>query len=148
MAKGEKNGNIHPTRIFKRPEDLYRAFEQYKEDLRRQSKEWIKVYFAGKEGTRRDVELKVPKTMEGFKTFCYEPYGCIVQYFKNQDGLYKDFIPVCLRIKNEIREDQVVGGLLNVYNPSITQRLNGMTDKKEVKADVTTFYVGGEEEEE
>ena len=94
MAKGEKNGNIHPTRIFKRPEDLYRAFEQYKEDLNRQSEQWTKVYFAGKDGTRRVENLKVPKTMEGFKTFCYEPYGCIVQYFKNQEGLYLSLIHI------------------------------------------------------
>ena len=50
-------------------------------------------------------------------------------FFKNQDDYYSDFIPICSRVKKEIRENQITGGLLGFYNPSITQRLNSLVDK-------------------
>lgn len=133
MSKGKKNGNIHPTRIFKTAQELYEAFEEYKDSLSKQAEEWLKVQYVGKEGERKTDKYKLPKTYEGFKKYCYLEYGCVEQYFKNQGGLYEDFVQVCSRIKNEIREDQIIGGMLGIYNPSITQRLNGLTDKKELE---------------
>ena len=66
---------------------------------------------------------------DGFEVFCYKNYGCVEQYFKNQDGYYNEFIPICSYISKEIRENQITGGLLGFYNTSITQRLNGLTEK-------------------
>jgi len=68
-------------------------------------------------------------TFEGFKRFCRNNYGEVEQYFMNQDNCYVDFISICRAIKEEIRENQIIGGLLGFYNPSITQRLNGLVDK-------------------
>ncbi|WP_407475390.1 terminase small subunit [Elizabethkingia anophelis] len=127
-----KNGNIHPTRIFKKPEDLENAFNEYKEDLKEQSNEWVRIQYVGKEGDRKSDPQKVPMTLEGFERFCYNNYGCVGQYFDNKDGLYGDFVAICSRIRSEIRENQIIGGLLGFYNPSITQRLNGLTDKTDV----------------
>lgn len=124
-----KNGNIHPTRIFKTPDDLKEAWDKFKVDLKEQSKEWVKYQYVGRDGDRKTDPQKVPMTMEGFERFCYNNYGCVEQYFKNQDEYYNDFIPICSRIRKEIRENQIIGGLLNIYNTSITQRLNGLVDK-------------------
>ncbi|NBU80610.1 MAG: hypothetical protein EBS55_03040 [Flavobacteriaceae bacterium] len=120
---------MHPTRIFKTPEDLEKAFEEYKAHLNKESAKWVKVQYVGKDGDRVEDKYKLPYTFEGFKVFCYKTYGNIEQYFVNKDGLYNDFVSICSRIKEEIRNDQITGGLLGVYNPSITQRLNGLTDK-------------------
>lgn len=122
----------HPTRIFETPEDLKKVWIEYKENLIEQSKEWVKVQYVGKEGDKKQDYLKIPFTMEGFSVFCYERYGCVKQYFKNQDSLYIDFIPICSHIREEIRANQITGGLLGVFNPSITQRLNGLSDRKEI----------------
>ncbi|MGB0896894.1 MAG: hypothetical protein ACPGRW_06200 [Flavobacteriaceae bacterium] len=129
-----KNGNIHPTRIFKTPEDLQKAFNEYKEDLKEQANEWVKVQYVGKDGERKAEPQKVPMTMEGFERFCYNNYGCVNQYFDNQDGYYTDFLTICSRVKREIRENQITGGLLGFYNPSITQRLNNLVDRKDVES--------------
>jgi hypothetical protein len=40
-------------------------------------------------------------------------------------------VVICSHIREEIRENQILGGMIGVYNPSITQRLNGLTDKTE-----------------
>jgi hypothetical protein len=71
---------------------------------------------------------KVPLTLEGFYIFCRKHYGDIKAYFVNADEVYKDFSTICHAIKDEIRNDQITGGLLGFYNPSITQRLNNLKE--------------------
>lgn len=131
----KKNGNIHPTRIFKTPEALHKAWEDYKEDTKEQSHEWLKVQYVGKEGERVTDAQKIPYTLEGFERFCYSRFGNVGQYFDNKDGYYNDFVAVCSRIRNEIRENQIIGGMLGFFNPSITQRLNNLIDRKDIKSD-------------
>jgi len=122
---------MHPTRIFKHPDELLKAWNEYKDDVAEQSKEWLKVDYVGRNGDKKETPQKVPYTMEGFERFCYNNYGCVNQYFDNKQGYYDDFVTICTRIKREIRENQIVGGMLGFYNPSITQRLNSLTDKTE-----------------
>lgn len=121
----------HPTRLFNKREELQKAWEAYKEDIKEQSKEWLKVEYVGRDGDKKETPQKVPYTFEGFKRFCRDRYGCVEQYFTNQDGYYDEFIGVCRAIKEEIRENQIIGGLLFFWNSSITQRLNALVDKTE-----------------
>lgn len=130
---------MHPTRLFKKPEELEAAWIAFKEDVRNQANEWVKVQFVGKDGVRVEEPTKVPYTLEGFKRFCRKDYGEVEQYFVNKDGYYSDFVSICRTIKEEIRENQIIGGLLGFHNPSITQRLNGLTEKSEVTANINTF---------
>jgi uncharacterized short protein YbdD (DUF466 family) len=123
---------IHPKRIFKTPEELYKAFEEYKKDLILQSKEWKRIDYVGKDGNRVEEPQKVPMTMEGFERFCYKNYGCVNHYFDNKENYYTDFGTICSRIKREIRENQIIGGLLGFYNPSITQRLNNLKEESDI----------------
>jgi hypothetical protein len=131
---------MHPTRIFKHPDELAKAWGEYKESINQQAFEWTKVDYVGKNGNRVEEPTKVPYTLEGFERFCYEKYGCVEQYFKNQDGYYEDFIPICSRVKKEIRENQIVGGMLGFFNPSITQRLNGLSEKQQVETKVVDKF--------
>lgn len=132
----EKTKYIHPTRVFKTPQELEKAFKEYKESLKEQSKEWIRIQYVGRDGDRMEEPTKVPMTLEGFKRFCRENYGEVQHYFDNTDNYYDDFCAICSRIREEIRENQIIGGLLGFYNPSITQRLNGLVDKTENKINV------------
>lgn len=139
---------MHPTRIFKSPEDLEKAWEEYKDDLSIQSQEWIKVQYVGREGEKKEDGQKVPYTLEGFERFCYKKYGCVGQYFDNKDDYYSDFVAICSRIKREIRENQIIGGLLGFYNPSITQRLNNLAERKDLTTggDKLEFFIGGDDD--
>lgn len=116
------------------PNEFWELFHEYVLDLEKKSEQWVKFQYVGKDGERVTDNLKVPMTIEGFKRYCWDvEVGCIEQYLKNQDNLYEEFIPICTRIKNSIRENQIIGGMLNVYNPSITQRLNGLAEKTETE---------------
>jgi hypothetical protein len=123
---------MHPTRIFKHPDELEKAWEAYKVDLKAQSMEWPKVQYVGKDGERVEDYPKLPQTMEGFERFCYKNYGCVNQYFDNKDGYYDEFVTICTRVRREIRENQILGGMIGMFNPSITQRLNGLKEQSDV----------------
>ena len=116
-------------RNIKSPNELWKLFQDYIIDLKAKESEWLKVQYVGKESQRMEDKFKLPLTLEGFKRYCWDvEIGCIEQYFKNQDDLYIEFIPICSRIKNNIRENQITGGIIGVFNPSITQRLNNISD--------------------
>lgn len=127
-------GHIHPTRIFKEPNEIFVVWGAYKKDIANKEEEWQKVQYVGKDGDRVVDKVKIPYTLEGFKRYCWdENIGDIKNYFENSGGLYEDFKGVCSRIINEIRENQITGGMSGFFNPSITQRLNGLTEKKEIE---------------
>lgn len=129
-----KNGNIHPTRIFKSPNELLSTWFEYRDDLKKKAKEWPKVQYVGRDGLKKTDYPVLPLTLEGLYRYCWENnIGTIEQYFTNKDGYYDEFVSICSRIKTEIREQQITGGMVGAYNPSITQRLNGLTDKSETR---------------
>ena len=104
-------------------------------------KEWVeyiennpikKQVFVGKDG-RHDHELiPRPYTMEGFLNFAENKICNVHQYFENRDGRYSTYVDICTRIKRTIRQNQIENGLAGLYNPSITQRLNNLTEKTDV----------------
>lgn len=124
---------MHPTRIFKAPDELEKAWLAYKAKRKEEAKEWPKVQYVGKDGERVVDYPVLPLTLEGFEIYCYDNHGTVKHYFDNKGGYYDDFGAICSRIKLEIRDHQITGGMLNQFNPSITQRLNGLTEKVESK---------------
>ena len=111
------------------PEQLYELFIRYKQDVKANPR--IKSVFGGKEFEERAEPLERPLTMEGFEVFCWDEVGQVEQYFKNIEKRYEEFIPICSRIRKEIREDQITGGMVGQYNASITQRLNNLKEQIE-----------------
>ncbi|MNT91434.1 hypothetical protein D3C72_2325300 [compost metagenome] len=89
-------------------------------------------------------------TMEDFENYVADIDDMPValdQYFANRENRYTDFVSICSRIRREIRADQIAGGMAGVYNPSITQRLNGLVEKTESKVVVEQPLFGDDDEE-
>ena len=53
-------------------------------------------------------------------------------YFSNKDNRYESYATICHYIKLSIRNDQITGGMVGIYNPSITQRLNNLVEKSDI----------------
>jgi hypothetical protein len=71
--------------------------------------------------------------LEGFENWCADA-GIIEDlsnYFANTKGNYSDYSTICSRIRRTIRQDQIEGGMVGQYNPSITQRLNNLVERQE-----------------
>lgn len=108
-------------------------FDGYKDFLKVEAKEWLKLQYVGKDGDRREDPMKLPMTMEGFRRYCHKQGVTVKAYFDNTDKAYESYQPICSRIRDEIRENQITGGLLGVFNPSITQRLNSLKEQTETE---------------
>lgn len=120
---------MHPTRIFKTPDELLKAWEDYKKHREKEASKWPKIQYVGKDGNRVEDYPVLPLTMDGFEVYCYDNHGVVKPYFLNIDNYYTDFITICSHIKSQIRDNQITGGMLGQFNPSITQRLNGLVEK-------------------
>lgn len=108
----------------KTAEELWELFEAYAKATK--EKPILKHVFVGKDGVSDNEKRERPLTYEGFKNYCRrKKIGEVHQYFDNQEA-YPQFLDVCRAIKDEIRQDQIEGGMAMIYHPSITQRLNGL----------------------
>ena len=128
--------------------DLWEAFQRYRAWVKDNP---LKVHdFKGKDAEEVYIKKERCLSMEGFSNYCweYKIHRFVDDYFHNKDGMYTDYSTVCARIKAIIRENQIAGGMAGIFNPSITQRLNGLTDKKEIDATITetkqVFKIGNQ----
>lgn len=123
----KEQNNMGRFKLIETPEVLLALFDDYKALTK--SSPIKKHVFVGKDGNADYEEREKPLTFEGFKNYCRRNVCEVEQYFINPDNRYNDFISICRAIKDEIREDQIIGGMTCIYNPSITQRLNNLVDK-------------------
>ena len=115
-------------KYIKTPELLWEMFESYRDKTINNPRLIDKALQSGKVVQEA---LRVPLTMEGFEVWGYEHGVTLDHYFKNSNGAYDEYCHICQRIRKAIRQDQIEGGMCGQYNPSITQRLNGLTERVE-----------------
>jgi len=122
-------------KLIESPDKMWELFVAYKESAK--SKPILVQDFVGKDGMEVRRERERPLTMEGFECYVWdqEIVEGVEQYFSNRDGRYADFVGICSRIRKEIRQDQISGGMAGIYNPSITQRLNNLTESTQSKTE-------------
>jgi hypothetical protein len=89
------------------------------------------------------LPVQRPLTMEGFQNYLEdnEIITDVTDYFENKENHYSEFLRICSRIRRVIRQDQIEGGMAGIYNPSITQRINGLTEKTDSTVKVESFDV-------
>lgn len=136
------------------PEKMWEYFIEYQRSVkdnpfqRIEQKKGSVVIARGFEGDVNindtvELPLQRPLTMEGFENWLFinDIITDVSDYFENKEKRYSDYVPICRAIKRMIRQDQIEGGMAGIYNPSITQRLNGLTDKQEQTVKVESFDI-------
>ncbi len=120
------------TKNIETPEKMWEYFEAYRDEVKSNPRK--KMVFGGKDFVSDFELLERPLTLEGFENYLADNniLQDASQYFANTEGRYADYQTICSRIRKVIRQDQIEGGMVGQYNPSITQRLNGLTDKSEM----------------
>tara|TARA_R110000796_G_scaffold91360_2_gene195453 strand:+ start:312 stop:719 length:408 start_codon:yes stop_codon:yes gene_type:complete len=114
------------------PEKMWQLFLEYGAEV---SDHPITVKdFIGPKAIVVHRELRRPLTMEGFENFVANEglNESLEHYFANSNDKYAAYCTICTRIRKNIRQDQIEGGMTGIYNTSITQRLNNLTEKHEV----------------
>lgn len=129
------------VKLFETPDSLYEVFKEYRDSVKSNPRR--RTVFVGKDGEQKEEPLERPLTYEGFLNYCFDFYSDAHHYFENTDSRYDEYREVCSRIRRKIRQDQIEGGMVGQYNPSITQRLNGLVDKSEheIKAEPRIFNI-------
>ncbi len=115
------------------PDKLWELFLAYKKEVKSNPiiiKDWV-----GKDAEEVYREREKPLTMVGFECFVLDhteiTYPDLTHYFENKDNRYSDFVPISSRIKSEIKNDQVTGGMTMIYSQNLTARLNNLVEKTE-----------------
>ena len=110
-------------------QQMWDLFNEYRNEVKNDP---IKVQdYVGKDGNMVYRERERPLTFNGFKLFVHNKTGFTIQHYFLGKESYKAYEEVCDMIKTAINDDQITGGMCNIFNPSITARLNGLTEKVE-----------------
>lgn len=121
------------------PDKLWEYFKKYKEQTKSNPfkvKDWV-----GKDADQVHREKERPLTIEGFECWLFDQdiISDLGDYFSNKNNNYSDYSTICSRVKKAVRQDQIEGGMAGMYNPSITQRLNGLVEKTQTEVNITKF---------
>ena len=112
---------------------MWELFLSYKKEVKNKPilvKDWV-----GKDADEIFREKEKPLTIEGFENWCSdnEIIEDLGNYFANSNDRYSEYSTICSRIKKNIRQDQIEGGMAGIYNPSITQRLNNLVERSQTE---------------
>lgn len=120
------------TKNIETPERFWELFKEYEEYTRTNPRY---KYELDKIGNVNAVPLRVPLTIEGFEMYCFNQnvVSDLSHYFCNLDNRYTDYVAICTRVRKAVRNDQIEGGMVGQYNPSITQRLNNLVEKTQTE---------------
>lgn len=136
------------NKYIESPEAFWKLFEDYKEYTKSNPvivKDWV-----GKDADAVHREKEKPLTMVGFECFVCDKtkisYPDLTVYFEGKDQSYKDYFPIASRIKAEIQNDMLTGGMTMIYSQSLTARLANLPDRQDITTDgkelpTTTFKV-------
>jgi cellulase/cellobiase CelA1 len=110
------------------PQKMWELFIEYKNSVKNNPAK-IQDY-VGKDAEMVYREKEKPLTLEGFECYLFdkEIISDLSNYFANSDNKYSEYSTICSHIRKVIKNDQIQGGMIGIYNPSITQRLNGLTE--------------------
>ena len=121
---------MHPTRIFKTPGDLLKAWEEYKRYRDIEATKWAKVQYVGKDGNRVTDNPPMPYDLDGFIVWYKNKYGkTIHQYFERTVEYEDEFLGIVTHIKSERNDNIKTGTLLGFFNASMGNRIVGLADK-------------------
>lgn len=122
------------NKYIESPERLWELFLRYKQEVK--DNPALVEDYVGKDADKVYREKEQPLIFEGFECYVMNntriTYPDLSEYFECKNKSYESYFPVCMRIKREIRADQIKLGLLNLINPSITQRLNNLTERNDI----------------
>ena len=124
-----KKGRGRPKNLT--PETMLEHFNQYVKETKLNP--IIVTDWVGAKALEVKRMKERPLTMVGFEVYCFKNdiTRYLGDYFGNKDNRYADFADICTHIKRTVAQDQIAGGMAGIYNPSITQRLNNLTEKVE-----------------
>ena len=119
---------------FKEPDEVWNMYTQYLDNLSNQSLYRPEVIKSGElAGKIIQVEIKVPPTILGFCIFADIDKQTYYNYINaDSSNIDTKLIDIFTRVDDDIKNKQITGATVNMYNGSIVARLNGLSDTMNV----------------
>lgn len=120
------------ARLFKYsdPTQVWNQYKDYLKDLSTQSLYRPELIKSGERaGEVIQVEIVVPPTVLGFCLFVDLDKSTYYDYISgNNENLDKELTNIFTRVDDDIKNKQITGATVNMYNGNIVARLNGLND--------------------
>ena len=127
----------HKYVTIKRMEELWEEYKQWVKDNPIMVQD-----FTGKDATEVWRHKQRPLTKQRFIVWGKDKYNLTLNhYFDNPDNAYDDYRGIITHIDAERAADQIEGGMVGIYHPNITARLNGLTDSQKTEQSGTLTIV-------
>lgn len=129
---------------YKTPEQLRNAAQGYFEWCDKNPIRGARNVHNRKDGkVTGDELLPRPYTFEGLSLHIgINDYAQFVRDNQERDG-FKDVFDY---IRNTIRDNQICGGMVGIYNPNLTARLNGIAEQMQVAEMPAPQFLNDEDE--
>lgn len=121
---------------IKTPELLYQYFEAYKKKCKENPK--FENCYSARLNDYKPIPREIPITMNGFEVWLFKNkiVAKLQDYLSNKDDRYSQYACILRTIKAEIYNDKYNGAAAGIFNQNIIARDLGLTDKKEIKAQI------------
>ena len=120
---------------FKNPDEVWKLYQNYLKHLKKNPMYRNELIKSGERaGEVISVEVPVPPNIWGFCLFAEINRQTYYDYIGgNSENLNKELIDIFARVDDDIKQKQVTGATVNLYNQAIVARLNGLTESIKVE---------------
>jgi len=133
---------------IKSPAELYKHFESYKEECKRNPKK--ENFYSQKQDKEVSISREIPYTWDGFEVYLRREKVIVRldDYKADKDKRYTEYADIIRAIDNEIYEDKYTGAVAGIYQHNIIARDLGLTDnqKHEHSGEIITVTIEEEKD--
>lgn len=120
---------------FKDPKEVWDLYQRYLIHLSENPMYRNELIKSGERaGEQIPVRVDVPPNIWGFCLFANIDRVTYYDYLNgNSENLDKELINIFTRVDDDIKQKQITGATVNLYNANIVARLNGLKDNVQVE---------------
>lgn len=135
---------------FKHPDEVWELYQNYLKHIATTPMYRNELIKSGERaGEQIAVRVDVPPNIWGFCLFADINRQTYYKYLngKEEDNIDKKLTDIFTRVDDDIKQKQITGAAVNLYNANIVARLNGLKDVQQVEQtnpDVINISINGQ----
>lgn len=120
---------------FKDPDQVWKIYQDYLNHIANTPMYRNELIKSGERaGEQIPVRIDVPPNIWGFCLFANIDRVTYYDYVNgNSENLNKELINIFTRVDDDIKQKQITGAAVNLYNANIVARLNGLKEVQQVE---------------
>jgi hypothetical protein len=122
---------------FKHPDEVWKLYQDYLNHIANTPMYRNELIKSGERaGEQIPVRVDVPPNIWGFCLFAGINRQTYYKYLngKEEDNIDKKLTDIFTRVDDDIKQKQITGAAVNLYNANIVARLNSLKDVQQVES--------------